>query len=252
MALVPRPFPKALPHGPIREVLPGLHFVTGSVAMPGPLPIRFSRNMTIVKEGDRLVLVNSLRLDDAGLAELDRLGKVTDVVRLAANHGSDDPFYAERYGAKVWAVAGQRYTAGFDTNAPDVYFDAQVELTEDAELPIAGARLYTIHSQPPEGLLVLARDGGVCISGDCFQHWHATDGYFTALGKLMMKMMGFIRPHNVGPGWVKQCKPPKADLEATLGLGFSHVLTAHGDPVLGDAVEKYRPAVARAAASLAS
>src|SRR5262252_7680239 len=122
MAVVPRPFPPALPHGEIREILPGIHFVTGTVQMPGPLPVRFSRNMTIVREGERLVLVNSVRLDDAGLAALDGLGKVTDVVRLAANHGQDDPFYADRYKAKVWVVKGQRYTPGFDTSAKDTYF----------------------------------------------------------------------------------------------------------------------------------
>ena len=135
MALVPRSHPTALSHGEIHEVLPSLHFVKGTVGMPGPLPVRFSRNMAIVREGDRLVLVNSLRLDDAGLASLDKLGKVTDVIRLAANHGMDDPFYRDRYKAKVWAVAGQRYTAGFDTNAKDVY----LELEFTNVLPAHGA-----------------------------------------------------------------------------------------------------------------
>ena len=77
MALVARPHPPALPHGAIREVLPGIHFVTGTVRMTTP-PIGFSRNMTIVREGERLVLVNCVRLDEAGLAALDALGKVTD------------------------------------------------------------------------------------------------------------------------------------------------------------------------------
>src|SRR5579871_4123106 len=54
MTMQPRPFPAALPHGALREVLPGLFFVTGTVPMPGPLPVRFSRNMTVVREGERL------------------------------------------------------------------------------------------------------------------------------------------------------------------------------------------------------
>ncbi len=65
--------------------MPGLYFVTGTIKMPGPLPVQFSRNMTVVRRGDRLVLVNSVRLDDAGIATLATLDKVTDVVRLAAN-----------------------------------------------------------------------------------------------------------------------------------------------------------------------
>ena len=245
MPLKPRPFPVAQPHGELREVFPGLYFVTGTVSMPGPFPVRFSRNMTVVREGDRLVLVNSVRLNDAGLSKLDALGKVTDVIRLAANHGTDDPFYADRYGAKVWAVRGQRYTPGFDTNAPDVYFDAQAEMDAQTSLPMTGARLYVIASDPPEGLLVLERDGGLVISGDCLQHWRETDAYFNTPAKLLMRMMGFIKPHNVGPGWLKQGKPPKDHLRGVLDLPFDHVLPAHGAPVLGGAREHYRPAVER-------
>src|SRR5690242_10374266 len=103
----PRPLPAALPHGELRAILPDLYFVTGTLALPGFVPMRFSRNMTVVREGERLIVINSVRLDDAGLAELDKLGKVTDVVRLAGNHGMDDPFYKQRYGAKVWVVRGQ-------------------------------------------------------------------------------------------------------------------------------------------------
>ena len=252
MALVPRPFPAALPHGEIREVLPGIHFVTGTVPLPGPLPVRFSRNMTIVREKGRLVLINTVRLDEPTLAALDALGKVTDVIRLAGNHGQDDPFYADRYKAKVWVVKGQRYTAGFDTSAKDTYFSPDVEMTDATTLPLAGARLYSFHSTPSEALLVLEREGGVCISGDCFQHWHAPDEYFSWLGRFMMKMMGFVKPHNVGPGWLKQCKPPKDDLKRALDLSFTKVLPAHGAPVLEDAKTLYRPAMLRAIEGLQS
>lgn len=245
MTTTPRPFPPALPHGEIREVLPDLFFVTGTVAMPGPLPVRFSRNMTIVREGDRLALVNTVRLDDAGLAKLDALGKVTDVIRLAANHGMDDPFYADRYGAKVWAVRGQRYTAGFDTKSPSTYFTPHVEMDADTELPIAGARLYPIASTPPEGMLILDRHDGVVISGDCLQHWHQPDAYFSGPAKLIMRLMGFIKPHNIGPGWLKQCKPPKEHLRGILDLRFANVLPSHGAPVIGDAATLYRPAITR-------
>jgi hypothetical protein len=246
MTVVPRPFPPAMPHGELREVFPNLYFVTGTTRLPMGVPIRFSRNMTVVRESDRLVLVNTMRLDDAGLAALDKLGKVTDIIRLAGNHGADDPFYADRYQAKVWVVRGQRYTAGFDTNAATTYFAPHGELDVESPLPIAGAKLHVIHSRPPEALLVLERAGGVCISGDCFQHWERPDAYFNWLAKPMMRMMGFLKPHNIGPGWLKQCKPPADELAATLDLPFDHVLPAHGEPVIGEARTKYRAAVARA------
>src|SRR5262245_26257149 len=216
MTTQPRPFPPALPHGEIREVLSGIYLVTGTMAMPGPLPVRFSRNMTIVREDNRLVLVNSVRLDDAGLRTLDGLGKVTDVIRLAANHGMDDPFYKDRYGAKVWAVRGQRYTAGFNTSSPQTYFTPDAEMDAATALPLSGARLYTIASQPPEGLLRLDQHDGTIIAGDCLQHWHEPDPYFSWLGKNMMRVMGFIKPYNIGPGWLKQGKPPKEHLRGIL------------------------------------
>jgi hypothetical protein len=244
MALVARPHPPALPHGAIREVLPDIHFVTGTVRMTTP-PVGFSRNMVIVREGGRLVLVNCVRLDEAGLASLDALGEVTDVVRLAGGHGMDDPFYRERYKAKVWAVAGQRYTAGFDTNARDVYLEPDVAMGPGTVLPVAGGRLYTIGSSPPEALLVLERHGGTVVAGDCFQNWAKTDAYFNWLGRMLMPVMGFVRAHNVGPAWLKEGKPPKEDLRGILSLDFANVLPAHGDPVIGNARELYRAAIER-------
>ena len=245
MPLQARPFPAALPHGALEEVLPDIYFVTGTIAMPGPLPIRFSRNMTVIRQGERLILVNSVRLDEAGLAALDALGKVTDVIRIAGNHGMDDPFYRDRYGAKVWVVKGQRYTAGFDTKSPTVYLEPDVETDATTALPVAGARLYVIASSPPEGILLLDRDGGIAVVGDALQNWATTDPYFSFVAKPMMRMMGFIQPHNVGPGWYKQCKPPKEELAGILGLDFAHVLPSHGTPVIGDARERFRPVIGR-------
>lgn len=243
MPSTPRPLPAALPHGELRAILPDLYLVTGTLALPGLVPMRFSRNMTVVREGERLIVINSVRLDDAGLAELDKLGKVTDVVRLAGNHGMDDPFYKQRYGAKVWVVRGQRYTRGFNTDSPDTYFTPDVEMDAGGPLPLSGARLYVLDSKPSEALLVLQRDGGVVVAGDCLQHWHTPDRYFNLLGKFMARRFGFIKPHNVGPAWVKQGKPSRSRMLGILDLNFAVVLPAHGEPVLADATRLYRPAI---------
>ena len=61
-----------------------------------------------------------------------------------------------------------------------------------------------------------------------------------------MKMMGFIRPHHPGPGWLKQCKPPKEQLRGILDLEFANVLTAHGAAAVGGALDLSRPAIQRA------
>ncbi len=60
---------------------------------------------------------------------------------------------------------------------------------------------------------------------------------------MTMKLMGFIKPHNVGPGWFKAAKPDIAELKALLELPFEHVLPVHGEEVIGGARAKFRPAI---------
>ena len=243
-------FPKARPHGEFTEPFKDVFFITGGMRMAGRLPMSFSRNMTVIRHDGALTLVNTVRLNETGLAELEQLGKVEHVIRLAGFHGMDDPFYKDRYGAKVWAVKDQVYAPGFNPSLTSDagHFHPDVEIDEETELPLPGARLYRFKStRPGEGLLLLARDGGILISGDCLQNWHKTDRYFSLLAKFMMRRMGFIKPHNVGPGWLKLAKPDKAELEAILDLDFDHVLPAHGTEVIGHAKAAFRPAIERCA-----
>ncbi len=238
-------FPAALPHGEIEEVFPNVFFVTGTIGMAGPMPLQFSRNMTIVREGERLVIINSIRLDDEGLRKLDTLGRVTDVIRIAGFHGMDDPFYKDRYGAKVWVIRGQRYFKGFAVNSTP-YFEPDESMDLTTKLPLAGAKLFVFESvKIPEGILVLDREGGIAVTGDCLQHWHTTDRFFSFGAKLMMRLMGFIKPYNVGPGWYKNTHPSDDEMRKILDLPFEHVLPAHGAVVKGKARDHYRPAIER-------
>ena len=246
-----RELPAALPHGKLREVFDDIFFVIGSVRMPGPLPMRFSRNMVVLRDGDSLTLVHSMRLNEEGLKQLDALGKVEHVVRLAGFHGMDDAFYKDRYDAKVWAVKGHVYAPGFtNTTAKpkDNYFEADVYMDEDTPLPIGDASLVTFECLAGEGILRLDREGGILITGDSLQNWGETNEYFTWMAKAAMRMLGFIKPHAVGPGWLKQAKPNLGQLREVLDLDFAHVLPVHGDPVVGNARDKYRPAIERATA----
>jgi len=216
--------------------------VTGGMKMG---PTTFSRNMVVLREGERLVLVNTMRLGDEGLAALDALGKVTDVIRLAGGHGSDDRFYKQRYDAKVWAVEGQPYFKGINHKKGEVYFQADGTLTADGELPVTGASLYVIDTELPEGLMLIPAGGGTLISGDALQNWGGSDEYFNWLSKLVMGGMGFLKPHNLGPGWIKTLKPKAESMRGILDLAFDNVLPGHGAAVMGDAKEKYRPVIER-------
>ncbi len=225
-----------------------IYFVTGTVRAAGPIPLEFSRAMTVVRHGGALTLINSMRLDEQGLAALDALGKVENVIRLAGFHGMDDAFYKERYGAEVFAVKGQLYVSGFDAvpKPENRYFEPDVEMTADTPLPLPGAELYIYPSaRVPEALLRLDRHGGIVVAGDSLQNWDAPDAYTNFPARIVMRLMGFFKPHNIGPGWLRAAKPDKRDLEAVLDLEFDHLLPVHGKPVIGGAKDAYRPAIAR-------
>lgn len=232
-------------HGPISKIFDNIWFVKGGVKMPMLMPMKISRSMTILKDSDsdELTLVNSMRLSEAGLAELEKLGKVANVIRIAGFHGRDDGFYRDRYGAKVFAIKGQVYTRKFDTGPhPEEYMQADVWLDENSELPVKSAKLKIFPtSKPPEAMLLLQQEGGVLITGDSLQNTPAPDEFVNFPAKIMMRKMGFYKPHSVGPGWLQFASPEKSDVRSILEIEFEHVLPAHGDPVIGAAREKYRP-----------
>lgn len=239
--------PPASPHGEIQQVFEGVWFVQGGLRMPMLMPMKIGRSMTIVR-GDEggLVLFNTMRLSEAGLAELDALGRVSHVVRIGGFHGRDDGFYRDRYGAKVLAVEGMKYVRalGKDESKSEAYLEPDEWLDEGSALPIAGARLRILRSStPPEAICRLEREGGILITGDSLQHTPEPDQYFNWPAKMMMKTMKFFTPYNVGPGWLQFASPSAAEVRSILELDFEHVLPGHGRAVVGGAEAKYRPTI---------
>lgn len=221
-------FPPQLPHGEIREVLPEVFFVTGQTRPTfGGQTVQFSRNMTVVRDGDALTLVNTLRLDDDGLARLDELGNVKHLVKLGSFHGRDDAFYLDRYGATLWSLPGMEHERGGVTNA---------ELVPGQVGPCPDASIFIYETSAlPEGLLLLEREGGILLACDSLQNMSGPDEYFDERSAAMMEGQGFFRPANVGPGWRNSAKPEASDFARLEGLSFRHLLSAHGTPLLHDA-----------------
>ncbi|GAX21859.1 hypothetical protein FisN_30Hh060 [Fistulifera solaris] len=244
-----RDHPAAFPHGEIKEVFKDIFVVKGSVcfcAIFMPLiNMTMSRNMTIIRYGDNeLCLVNSIRLTDKGLEELDKLGKVKHIIRLAGYHGIDDPFYKERYGATVWTPANAPYFEDFnETNKP--YFDADECFTKDSKLPFDNAHTLVIESGTiREAFIILDRaEGKVMVTGDAFQHISKGDEYTGFFSNIILEWMGFIKPYNIGPFWYAYSKPDKKEIVDLLNWKFDHVLPCHGEPVVCDAWKKYQPAI---------
>ena len=140
--------------------------------MPMRVPMKIGRAMTVVRGDDGLVIFNSMRLSEEGLRELDALGDVRHVVRLAGFHGRDDGFYRDRYGATVYAIEGQRYFRGMDPKKQSVasFMEPDVWLDEESTLPIPGARLKVIAScDPTEALCLIEREGGRILEDDSLE-----------------------------------------------------------------------------------
>lgn len=246
-------FPRALPHGPIEQVFDDVFVVQGAVGLPIPLPARMTRTMTIVRQGDALTLFNSMRLSRAGLRNLDAVGRVTSVVRIGGFHGRDDGFFRDRYGAKILAIKGHKYTRTLrsDASTPG-YLEPDVHLESGATLPIDSASLVVLGGTPPEGVVLIGREGGILLTADALQNVPEPDAFVNFLGRTLMKRAGFFQSYGLGPGWLKASNPPLPDIVGLLDLPFEHVLPGHGRPVIGRARERYRPAIERHAAELAS
>ena len=233
-------FPPALPHGPITPVVEGVYLVRGSYRMgPG---VVISRTMTVVKNPDGLVVLNAMRLSDAGQAELDRLGNVKHLVKLSESHGVDEPFYVDRYKPEVWTVSGAKCPGGM--TATKVLGPA---------CPIAGGVVidYPGSAGWKERALWIPNAGGTLITCDSLQN-HADGEYSSAVGRFVTSMMGFKGGVIVAPMWRKMQKLKGAQVEQALAgikqLSFANLVTGHGPAIIGGAEQIAKTAIDRASA----
>jgi hypothetical protein len=178
--------------------------------------------MTVLRAGDELTLVNTVRLDDRGLDQLEKLGRVSHLVRLGSFHGMDDAFYRERYGARHWALPGM----------PPEGIEPDELLTPGGREPFADLETFSFRtSKQPEGLLRHERDGGILISCDSLQNWTEIDPFFDEASAVRMQAMGFIKAANIGPGWRGSAEPSASDFARVKELAFRHLLPGHGRPL---------------------
>jgi len=161
----------------VRELSENLWVVDGSIQMPpGPLP----RRMTIVRlaSGD-LVIWSAIALDEAGMAEVDSLGRPRFLVVPNAFHREDAHAWKTRYPAmRVVAPEGARSAVNevvqVDDTAGD-FGDAGVRF-----LPVAGTK--------GESALVVHHGHGVSlVINDLIGNVQDARG----LMKLVLTLMGF-------------------------------------------------------------
>ncbi len=232
-------YPPALPHNPIEKIFEHIYLVTGtSITHHEGTDIQHSSNMTIVRSGEELTLINTIRLDDMGLKELDALGKVKNIVRLGAFHGQDDAFYLGRYDARLWALPDMKDDCGRGENInPDVIISAE------GEMPFPDCTFFVFEtSSYPEAILHLTQQGGILISCDSVKNWTSTDRFFSpdtakehlAAGEIGSTKIAF---------WSKACQVTAADFSRLMLLSFCHLIPAHGQPILNHAHESLSAAI---------
>ena len=75
----------AWPHSEIKEILPNIFFVMGTnITQHEGITLQHSRNMIIVRNLDKLSLINAVRLTENGLKELTSLGKIENVIKIGS------------------------------------------------------------------------------------------------------------------------------------------------------------------------
>lgn len=225
----------AYPHDAIAEIAPDVFVVRGSLRL-NPV-IRISRNMTVVRDGDELSLINPIRLNEAGVAALRGLGRVRRIVTLGALHGLDDAWTRETFGVQTWARPGsRRYPPPADCTPLDA----------DHPLPFPQARLFCFGSTEPESAILLERGGGLLLTCDSIQHY-GDYHQMSPAARLVLPFIGFPKRTLVGPIWLKAMTPPggslRRDFERLLDWKFDSLMAAHGSFLATGAHRAVRAAV---------
>ncbi len=218
----------AWPHSEIKEILPNIFFVTGTnITNYNNVELKHSRNMTIIRDNDQLSLINTVRLDDKGLAELDTLGEVKNVIRIGAFHGRDDAFYLDRYDSKLWALNEMKHADNRLTDMP---------LIPNGQMPIHDCQVFVFEtSKHPEGILHIAREGGILVTCDSIKNWVAKDQFFSTETAKIYEEQGFFGTASISNVWKQACNVSFSDFERLETLKFKHLLSAHGEPLLNNA-----------------
>ena len=233
-------YPDALPHELPKPIASDVFVVHGCVK-PNAV-VRFTRNMTIVRENGQLTLINPVRMNEAGLKALEQLGDVAHVLRLGSAHGMDDPFYVDRYNAEFWSFEG-----GTTYTLPNI----TKVLTEGGPLPFPNAKLFAFkHTHQPEGAILLERTSersqGLLLTCDAVQSYR--DGYPQTnwLARRLLPKIGFIPETLIAKMWLKHAvtnqQGIQVEFKRLLTLDFDQLISAHGTFVEQGAHEEVKRA----------
>lgn len=218
----------SLKHGPIQQIFPNIFMVTGiNITHHDGKELQHSRNMIIYKEENKLTLINTVKLTETGLSELEKLGDITNIVRIGAFHGRDDAFYKSRYHAKLWALENMQ-----DENHAQIDFI----LEPNANMPFERCAIFPFQTSSfPEAVIYIDEHDGILITCDSVKNWIQPDEFFSKETASLYQKLGFFHTASIADVWIGATKTKQADFETILTLPFQHLLSAHGKPLLDNA-----------------
>ncbi len=193
------------------------------------LELQHSRNMVVVKNANELTLINTVRLNEAGLVALNKLGKVTNVVRIGAFHGRDDAFYLDRFSAKLWALPGVKHEHHKITD---------FELGAN-QMPFPNSTLFVFETSiHPEAIIHLDQEGGILITCDSVKNWVNQDPFFSESTAKLYQTLGFFGKASISKIWQDATQVKENDFARLKKLSFNHLISAHGEPLLDEAYDR--------------
>ncbi len=217
---------RTLHHGKLVTIFPDVLLVKGTMRLFGVF--RYSRNMTVLKSGNSLILVNPVRLSSEGEEALLAHGSIDHILKIGSLHSVDIPYYMDTFSPKLWMLNDDKSLD--DYKADDV-------LNDHPTLPFLDLKVHVFEgSKIPEAVLVMPSNGGVLLSCDSLVNMTADDEHANGLVRTLSRLLP--KPTYIGPNWVKIAKPSKKSLTDILDFEFKHLVPAHGDPVLENAKEE--------------
>jgi len=226
----------AWPHSELREIFPNIFFVMGTnITHYNGVDLQHSRNMVIIKNNHELSLINTVRLTDNGLAALDTLGQVKNVIRIGAFHGRDDDFYLDKYNATLWSIKGMNTENDGMANR---------ELLANGNMPFPACSFFLFEtSQFPEGVLHINQEGGIIITCDSIKNWLSSDEFFSDETAKLYEKQDFFGSASISNIWKQATQVQRADFNQLLTLPFRHLISAHGAPLLNTAHEQLKTSI---------
>src|SRR6476619_2648553 len=144
---------KVLPRGRVRTVDDRIVTVEGEIPMPLG---NFPRRMTVVGlSGNRSAIFSAIALDEAGMREVEAVGKPTFLIVPNGHHRLDAPAWKKRYpGLKVLCPAGAK-----DSVSEAAPVDSTRDILKDSDVDFVTVG----GTGQAEAALVVRRPGGTTL-----------------------------------------------------------------------------------------